>query len=119
MFLLQLSNALVVPNHNNMVKPTSTTCFTARTNPGEELESSSHILEAKVSRRDTLAAALSTAAIFSSVTSSSKVAVADDEGRLIQFDVANLDGVEGNTGSFTIQTHPSWAPRGAQRFEVS
>lgn len=119
MFLLQLSDALVVPNHNILVKPTSTTCFTARTNPDEDLESSSRLSDDKVSRRDTLAAALSTATILSSVISGSKAAVADDEGRLIQFDVANLDGVEGNTGSFTVQTYPSWAPRGAQRFEAS
>jgi len=28
-----------------------------------------------------------------------------------------LDGVEGNTGSFTIRTKPSWAPKGVERFE--
>jgi hypothetical protein len=41
-----------------------------------------------------------------------------DEGRLIEFEVANLDGVEGETGKFVIQTRPSWAPIGAKRFEV-
>jgi len=40
-----------------------------------------------------------------------------DEGRLIEFEVANLDGVEGQTGKFVIQTRPSWAPIGAKRFE--
>lgn len=41
----------------------------------------------------------------------------DEEGRLIEFEVANLDGVEGNTGKIVIRTKPSWAPKGAQRFE--
>lgn len=40
-----------------------------------------------------------------------------EEGRLIEFQVSNLDGVEGNTGTFVIRTRPSWAPKGVQRFE--
>ena len=41
-----------------------------------------------------------------------------EEGKLIEFQVSNLDGVEGNTGTFVIRTKPSWAPKGVQRFEV-
>lgn len=39
-------------------------------------------------------------------------------GRLIEFTVNNLDGVEGSTGSFVVQTRPEWAPLGAERFEA-
>eukprot|EP00566_Odontella_aurita_P037765 CAMPEP_0113538176 /NCGR_PEP_ID=MMETSP0015_2-20120614/7225_1 /TAXON_ID=2838 /ORGANISM="Odontella" /LENGTH=269 /DNA_ID=CAMNT_0000437731 /DNA_START=86 /DNA_END=895 /DNA_ORIENTATION=- /assembly_acc=CAM_ASM_000160 len=44
---------------------------------------------------------------------------ADDEGagKLIEFEVQNLDGIEGNTGKIVIRTRPDWAPKGAQRFE--
>lgn len=37
-------------------------------------------------------------------------------GRLIEFEIGNLDGITGNTGSFTIRTEPEWAPRGVERF---
>ena len=37
------------------------------------------------------------------------------EGRLIQFSISNLDG--GKEGTILIQTRPSWAPLGVQRFE--
>ena len=67
-----------------------------------------------ITRRDSIAAAF-TAAVL---TPAMAFAAEEQEGRLIRFDVANLDGVEGNTGSFTIRTHPSWAPEGVRRFEV-
>ena len=49
------------------------------------------------------------------------LALAEDEAleegsKLIEFEVANLGGEEGNTGKFTIRTRPSWAPKGAARF---
>ena len=105
-----------------------TPCFAATNachHPPEDEDSinigatGSRLTTPTVSRRDSIAAALfSTAAILISPVSSTAVAEEQVEGRLIQFDVANLDGVEGNTGSFTIQLHPSWALRGSERFEV-
>jgi hypothetical protein len=51
-----------------------------------------------------------------------KVAVADDSipttGRIVELTVANLDGIEGNTGTIKLQLRPEWAPRGVKRFEV-
>ena len=49
------------------------------------------------------------------------VANADDSpstGRIVEVQVANLDGKEGETGTFRIQLRPDWAPRGSARFEV-
>jgi peptidyl-prolyl cis-trans isomerase A (cyclophilin A) len=40
-------------------------------------------------------------------------------GRKIKFTVANLEGKGADhVGEFTIQTHPDWAPIGAERFEA-
>ena len=44
-------------------------------------------------------------------------AVAEEEGRLIEFGVANLGGEEGRTGKFVVRTRPGWAPLGAGRLE--
>mmetsp|Transcript_3159 Transcript_3159/g.4204 ORF Transcript_3159/g.4204 Transcript_3159/m.4204 type:complete len:260 (+) Transcript_3159:46-825(+) len=42
---------------------------------------------------------------------------AQEEGRLIEFQVENLGGEVGNTGRFVMRTHPTWAPNGVKRFE--
>jgi len=70
-----------------------------------------------LNRRD--AAFLATAAAFTTTTSllAPSPALADDEGRKIEFTVQNLDGLEGLSGTFVIQMRPTWAPIGAQRFE--
>jgi peptidyl-prolyl cis-trans isomerase A (cyclophilin A) len=39
------------------------------------------------------------------------------EGRLIEFTVGNVNGEAGKEGKFVVQTNPSWAPLGVQRFE--
>lgn len=39
-------------------------------------------------------------------------------GRIVTFQVNNLGGEEGKTGTFKIQMAPTWAPRGVARFEV-
>ena len=74
-----------------------------------------------ISRRDATVKMVATA--VAAVGSFSPIkADAEEEGsnagRLIEFTVNNLDGEEGKTGSFTIQTHPAWAPVGSERFEA-
>ena len=124
---LQMSDSFVLVHTRPAVSRTP--CFAATKNAchhqsededsGNIRATASCLTTSTVSRRDSVAAALlSTAAILLSPVSSIAVSEEQAEGRLIQFDVANLDGVEGNTGSFTIQLHPSWAPRGSERFEV-
>jgi hypothetical protein len=39
-------------------------------------------------------------------------------GRIVTFQVNNLGGEVGQTGTFKIQMAPTWAPRGVARFEV-
>ncbi|CAJ1946293.1 unnamed protein product [Cylindrotheca closterium] len=38
-------------------------------------------------------------------------------GRTVQLEIANLEGVEGNTGIVKLKLQPEWAPRGVKRFE--
>ena len=40
-------------------------------------------------------------------------------GRIVDIEVANLNGEAGNIGTIRIQLRPEWAPRGVSRFEVS
>jgi len=64
--------------------------------------------------------AVCTAAAASMATASPSLVNAEEEGggKLVEFTVANLDGEEGNTGTFVVKTHPEWAPLGAERFEA-
>ena len=56
---------------------------------------------------------------LSTATSTVAPASAEDEaGKIVTFQVDNLDGLPGNTGTFKVQLQPSWAPRGVERFEV-
>lgn len=70
----------------------------------------------RLSRRGAMerAAALT----MTSVVATGGVANAEEEeGKLIEFQVANLDGEEGKTGKIVIRTKPSWAPKGVAQFE--
>jgi len=74
-----------------------------------------------LSRRDAAFKMVATTAAVAGMTSlSPSQANAEEEGggRLVEFTVANLDGEEGATGTFVVQTHPEWAPRGVERFEA-
>lgn len=57
----------------------------------------------------------------SSAGTSPATAAVDDavNGRIVSFQVQNLNGVDGETANFKIQLAPTWAPRGVARFEVS
>jgi uncharacterized protein YqgQ len=39
-------------------------------------------------------------------------------GRIVTFQIQNLNGVDGQTGTIKIRLAPTWAPRGVARFEV-
>lgn len=52
---------------------------------------------------------------FSPATASVDDAV---NGRIVSFQIQNLNGIEGQTGNIKIQLAPTWAPRGVARFEV-
>ena len=71
----------------------------------------------EISRREAIQTSASAAA--AAFVASSCSANAEDEGKLIEFTVNNLDGKEGESGTFVVKTHPEWAPIGAERFEVS
>jgi len=70
-----------------------------------------------LSRRD---AAYQVAVTTAAMAGMSTSALAEEVsgGRLIEFTVNNLDGEEGKTGTFVVQTRPDWAPIGAERFET-
>lgn len=105
-------------------------CFLAETAafgahlPSKILTHSSTTLHA-ASRRgalDKIKGAVFGAATLAVFRQGPEVAVADDTvptaGRIVELTVANLEGIEGNTGTIKIQLRPEWAPRGAKRFEV-
>ena len=75
----------------------------------------------ELTRRDAtfkMIAAATTVAVTGSISSPSQANAEEGGGRMIEFTVNNLDGEEGKTGTFTVQTRPDWAPLGAERFET-
>jgi len=46
-----------------------------------------------------------------------QIASAEEQGRTVELEIANLEGVEGNTGKVKIKLQPDWAPTGVKRFE--
>lgn len=48
-----------------------------------------------------------------------ETSAAASTGRIVTFEIGNVDGDEGKTGTVKIQMRPEWAPRGVARFEVS
>lgn len=62
------------------------------------------------------------AQVRSSSSNTDAGAVAADDGggepgsRLISFELGNLNGKEGESGTVTIRTMPSWAPIGVEQF---
>jgi hypothetical protein len=69
-----------------------------------------------LSRRDAGSRIAMLASAFAT-TFTSTDAFAEEEGRLIKFEVKNLDGGS-STGTFTVRTRPDWAPKGVERFET-
>jgi len=100
----------------------TTSAFTLpATSPALNRETAT-LLEAEKSKRRDLFNTMKRIFVGSAVAYSSKEAAiaAEDStaGRIVDIEVANLDGESGKVGKIRIQLRPEWAPRGVARFEV-
>lgn len=101
-------------------------CSRHRHHRGSSSRSSTSRLAAVGQRRAVFGwlkrAAVLTGFGYSCTALSTPPAVAADgsvpDGRVVSLVVANLGGVEGQTGTVKIQLAPAWAPKGVARFEV-
>lgn len=103
----------------------TTEAFMAPTPSTSSLRSSTSLDAA--SRRGVLSrikGAVVGVATFGAFRQRPSVALAEEvpettSGRIVELQIANLNGEEGKTGTVKIQLRPEWAPRGVKRFEVS
>lgn len=113
--LLSTASAFTSPSRTPLVSLRASTPLFADASADASADSSSD--DSSLSRRDfaTTAAAVAATAAFTSAMPSLAMA---EGGKMVEFQVANLGGVEGETGTFVIETHPEWAPVGTERFEA-
>ena len=117
LLLLDGANAFVVPSHR--ASPSARIIAAASQKPDSATEL------AAFSRRREVFSNLRKAVFAGGIASvfSSKPVFAEETspstGRIVTFEIANVGGEEGKTGTVKIQMRPEWAPLGVKRFEVS